>query len=76
MQLGRDGGWLHSAAMSKRFVLRPDPAGFSVVDLWSGEPAVIAMTAQSGLSELDADHTAELLNRRQTAQGGNALQVG
>lgn len=47
-----------------RYAIRPDPQGFSVFDVWTGEVAVIAMTAQSGLSQEDAEHTAELLNRR------------
>ena len=47
-----------------RYAIRPDPQGFSVFDVRTGEVAVIAMTAQSGLSQEDAEHTAELLNRR------------
>ncbi|MDB5448288.1 MAG: hypothetical protein JWQ97_3605 [Phenylobacterium sp.] len=50
--------------MTQRFAIRPDPAGFSVYDQWTGKTAVIAMTPQSGLSREDAEHTAELLNRR------------
>ena len=50
--------------MADRFVIRPDREGFSVVDAWTGEPAVIAMTPQTGLPEEDARHTAALLNRR------------
>jgi hypothetical protein len=55
--------------MSERFTTRPDREGFSVYDRWTGEVAVIAMVPQSGLSQEDADHTAELLNRR--AAGGD-----
>jgi hypothetical protein len=47
-----------------RYTTRPDREGFSVYDAWMGEVAVIAMTPQSGLSREDAEHTAELLNRR------------
>lgn len=50
--------------MIPRFVTRPDREGFSVYDVWTGEAAVIAMTPQTGLSEEDALHTADLLNRR------------
>jgi len=50
--------------MSDRFAVRPDPAGFSVYDLWTGETVVIAMTPQDGLSSEDAEHTAAMLNRR------------
>jgi hypothetical protein len=47
-----------------RYTTRPDRDGFSVFDLWTGEVAVVAMTPQSRLSREDAEHTAELLNRR------------
>jgi hypothetical protein len=50
--------------MTERFCIRPDPSGFSVVDLWTGETVVIATTAQRGLSQADAEHTAAMLNRR------------
>jgi len=52
------------AAMTPRFDVRRDRDGFSVYDVWTGEAAIIAMTPQTGLSREDADHTAELLNRR------------
>jgi hypothetical protein len=55
--------------MTDRFVIRPDKEGFSVYDVWTGEVAVIAMTAQDGMSREDAEHTAALLNRR--AAGGD-----
>ena len=50
--------------MTERFIVRPDREGFAVVDVWTGAPAVIAMTPQTGISEEDAQHTAQLLNRR------------
>lgn len=50
-----------------RFHVRPDRDGFSVYDARTGEPAVIGMTPQTGLSREDADHTADLLNRRPDA---------
>lgn len=52
-----------------RFVVRGQAGRFRVVDIWTGETAVIAMTAQDALSEDDAAHTAGLLNRR--AAGGD-----
>jgi hypothetical protein len=52
-----------------RFVVRPETDRFKVVDIWTGETAVIAMTAQDDMSEQDALHTARLLNRR--ARGGD-----
>ncbi|HEY3949608.1 hypothetical protein [Phenylobacterium sp.] len=50
--------------MTDRYIVRPDPSGFSVVDLWTGERAVIASVTQSELSRQDAEHTAEMLNKR------------
>ncbi|HEY0438258.1 MAG TPA: hypothetical protein VGC92_16570 [Phenylobacterium sp.] len=58
--------------MTNRFAVRPDRQGFSVFDVWTGEPAVIAMTPQTELSRQDADHTAELLNKR-ARQGDRAV---
>lgn len=50
--------------MSERYAVRPGPKGFRVFDRMTGETVVIAMTAQDGLSEQDAQHTADMLNRR------------
>ena len=50
--------------MQPRFIIRPDSHGYSVRDLLTGEPAVLASTPQTGLTQQDAEHTAELLNRR------------
>ena len=47
-----------------RFIIRPDRDGYSVYDIVTGAVAVIAMSLQSGLSQADAKHTAELMNRR------------
>lgn len=60
--------------MSERFVIRPDREGFSVYDIWTGEVAAIAMTPQDGLSRIDAEHTAALLNRRAAAGDRKVLQ--
>jgi hypothetical protein len=49
---------------SDRYGLRPDTSGWTVFELWTGEPATIASVRQTGLSEDDAKHTAALLNRR------------
>ena len=48
----------------ERFRIRPDRAGWTVFDVWTGEPSVIAMRPQTSLTEAEAEHTAELLNRR------------
>jgi hypothetical protein len=58
--------------MSERYAVRPDPKGFSVFDSMTGETVAIAMTAQGGLSEEDARHTADMLNRR-SPQGERAV---
>ena len=50
--------------MTERFVTRQDDGGYRVIDTLTGEPAVIAMMPQTGLSEPDARHTANLLNQR------------
>ena len=49
--------------MQERFVIRPDSGGHSVIDLWSGEPAMVAMTPQVRMSKADAEHLVALLNR-------------
>jgi hypothetical protein len=54
--------------MIERYLLRPDRIGFTVQDAFTGQPAVIAGAPQTGLSELDAQHMAKLLNERQGAR--------
>ncbi len=49
---------------TQRFALRRDRTDWTVYEVWTGEPAVIAMVPQTGLSQEDAQHTADLLNRR------------
>jgi hypothetical protein len=49
--------------MEPRFVIRPDSEGYSVRDLWTGQPAILAAMPQKGLSQEDAEHTAALLNQ-------------
>lgn len=55
-----------------RFVVRPQSGRFRVIDIWTGETAIIAMTPQDDLSQLDAVHTAQLLNRR-VARGDRSI---
>jgi hypothetical protein len=54
---------------TERFTLRRDRTGWTVYEVWTGEPAVIALVPQTGRSQEDAQHTAALLNRR--AKGGD-----
>ena len=58
---------------SDRYAVRPDPSGFTVFLLYTGEPAVMAGQPQTGLSEADARHTADLLNR-QSRQGDSSMR--
>ncbi len=45
-----------------RYAMRADQKGWTVFEIWSGKPATVAMVAQTGMSEADAKHTADLLN--------------
>jgi hypothetical protein len=47
-----------------RFAIRPDGKGWTVFEMWTGEPVILAQDRQVGLSEPDAQHTAGLLNER------------
>lgn len=49
---------------TERFRAEPDPDGFSVMDVLTGQPAAFANRTQTGISEEDADAIAEVLNRR------------
>jgi len=53
-----------------RYALRPDPSGWTVLEIWTGKPAVVAGAPQTGLTEEDANHTAALLNKN--ARRGDA----
>jgi hypothetical protein len=56
-----------------RYALRADAAGWTVVVLWTGKPAVVAGVPQSGLSEADAQHMAGLLND-QARRGDSSMR--
>jgi hypothetical protein len=58
--------------MADRYIIRRDPTGYTVADNFTGEPMVLAMDPQTGLSEDDARHLAELFNKR-AEQGDRAL---
>ena len=47
-----------------RYRSRPANGGWLVLDTWTGEPAQIGGLAQTGLSQVDADHTAAMLENR------------
>lgn len=71
-----DRAWRTLAAERRRYdryAIRPDGEGYSVVDIWTAEPAVIAMTPQTGMSALDAEELAVMLNR-QAAAGDRSIR--
>jgi hypothetical protein len=56
-----------------RFALRADGPGWTVYEVWSGNPAVVAGLAQTRLSEDDAKHMAGLLNA-QARRGDSSMR--
>ena len=58
---------------SDRYAVRPDPKGFTVFVTYTGEPAMMAGQLQTGLSEADARHTAEVLNK-QSRTGDSSMR--
>ena len=49
--------------MIARYDLREDSNGWTVFDVWTGQPAVIHGVPQTGLEVQDADEVADLLTR-------------
>ena len=49
------------ATTPARYDLREDSEGWTVFDIWTGEPAVIHLVPQTGLDIQDAAELAELL---------------
>ena len=58
---------------TERYAVRPDPSGFTVFVTYTGEAAVISGQAQTGLSEADARHTAQVLNQ-QSRMGDSSMR--
>jgi len=56
-----------------RYAVRPDSGGWTVYEVWSGNPALVAARPQVGLSEADALHTAALLNK-QSRRGDSSMR--
>ena len=56
-----------------RYAIRRDAAGWTVFQAFSGEPAKVGGTAQTGLSEADAKHTLGLLNT-QARRGDSSMR--
>lgn len=58
---------------TERFATKRDREGWTVYEVWTGQPAVVAMQPQTGLSEDDANHMAKLMNRR-TRDGDRSMR--
>jgi hypothetical protein len=56
-----------------RYAVRPDSGGWTVYEVWSGNPALVAALPQVGLPEADARHTAALLNS-QSRRGDSSMR--
>ena len=56
-----------------RYAPRSGADGWTVLELWTGQPAVVAGVAQTGLSRDDAEHTAKLLNG-QARRGDSSMR--
>ena len=50
--------------MPQRYDIREDREGWTVFDIFTGEPVVIRLVPQTGLDIQDADELAELLDHR------------
>ena len=60
--------------MFARYDIRPDANGWTVFDIWTGKPVVIASRRQQGLSLQDADALALHLSRRANDRVREILQ--
>lgn len=56
-----------------RYALRPGGTGWTVIEIWTGKPAMAGGMAQSGLSEEDANHMLKLLNA-QARRGDSSMR--
>jgi hypothetical protein len=72
LALEANGCFMVQAQRATRYIVRRDATGFTVTDNYTGEPLVLAMDPQTGLPEEDAQHLADLFNKR-AAQGDRAL---
>ena len=56
-----------------RFAMRPDAGGFTVYEIWTGKPAVVGQAPQTRLSEEDAKHILDVLNK-QARMGDSSMR--
>lgn len=59
----------------ERYAVRHDVAGWTVLEIWTGAPAVVAGVPQTRLSQADAEHMAKLLNT-QSRRGDSSMRGG
>jgi hypothetical protein len=57
-----------------RYDIRPDLEGWTVFDIWTGKPVVIASRRQEGLTLKEADALADHLSRRASDRVREILQ--
>ena len=57
----------------ERYALRPDGTGLTVIEIWTGKPAMAGGVAQTALSEDDANHMLKLLNA-QARRGDSSMR--
>jgi len=50
--------------MPQRYDIREDESGWTVFDIFTGEPVVISLVPQTGLDIQDADELVELLDHK------------
>ena len=63
-----------SRTMPQRYDIREDREGWTVFDLFTGEPVVISDVPQTGLDIQDADELAELLDHKAFANNRTLRQ--
>ena len=58
-----------------RYAVRKDANGWTVFEIFSGEPARVGGAPQIGMSDADARHQVELLNKR-SREGDSSMRKG
>ena len=56
-----------------RYVVRPDAAGWTVHEIWTGQPARLGGAPQTGLSQADAKHALKLLDA-EASRGDSSMR--
>lgn len=50
--------------VKERYARRPDRHGWTVYDIWTGEPVSLALWVQTGLTQEDAEDLVRAMNRK------------